>query len=155
MSRSLPWLILVCLLTVLHGPTDAKNQKRNFNLNCGLIGNFAQYPQHNQLCKWQTFCTDPKTCMRKLAVPQEEIEAVLSPEESGVPAAGEPPSDGGLSLSVGVQGSVSAGGISAGGSVGAGAGTDSDGGVSGGANAGANAGADGASAGGGLGTGGL
>jgi hypothetical protein len=152
MSRFLPWFILVCSLPLLHSSAEAQTQKRNFNLNCGLIGKFARYPQHNQNCKWQIFCSDPEHCIRKLAVPHKKLEAFLFEPE--LPVAGESPqqgdtSTGGLSLSVGVQGSVSAGGLNASGSVSAGAGTDFSGG-SGSASAEAGAGA-----GGGLGVGGL
>jgi hypothetical protein len=164
MRKSLPWFVCVSAwIVLLHGSADAQTQKRNFNLNCGLIGSFARYPQHNSLCKWQVFCTDPKTCIRKLAVPQKDLEAVLSQEESAAPIAGEPSQadtpDSGLSLSVSAQGSVSAGGLNASASANAGAGTDSGGGASGSASAGASAGGEAgggnAGAGGGLGMGGL
>lgn len=159
MSGSLPWFILVSSLSLLlHSSADAQTQKRNFNLSCGLIGNFARYPQHNNLCKWQVFCSDPKTCMRKLAVPRKDLEAVLSLEEAEAPVGGEPPPQG-WSLSVGVQGSISAGGLNASGNVNAGAGTDSGGGASGSGSASAGASGDGGGAntgaGGGLGIGGL
>jgi uncharacterized membrane protein YgcG len=156
MSRFLPWFSFVCLLSLLHSSAEAQTQHRNFNLNCGLIGKFARYPQHNHGCKAVVRCADPKTCLRKLAVPHKKLEAFLFKLEP--PVATEPPQQGdtsnsGLSLSVGVQGAVSAGGVNAGGGVSAGAGTDSGGGASG--SAGASVGADGVGAGGGLGIGGL
>jgi hypothetical protein len=156
MSRFLPWFSLVCLLPLQPSSAEAQTQKRNFNLNCGLIGQFARYPQHNHGCKAVARCTDPKTCVRKLAVSHKKLEAFLFEPE--LPVAGEPPQQGdttksGLSLSVGVQGSIGAGDLGASGAVSAGAGTSSGGGASGSASA--SAGAGGVSAGGGLGIGGL
>jgi hypothetical protein len=162
MPKSLRWLLAVCALAVLlHGSAHAQTQKRNFNLNCGLIGSFARYPQHLLGCKALILCTDPKTCMRKLVSRQKKLEALISQQELTAPATGESPevnaSAGGLSVSVGVQGNVSAGGMSASAGVSAGATADANGGASGSAGGGVGAGAGGvnAGAGGGLGLGGL
>lgn len=160
MPKSLRWLIAVCTLAVLlHGSAHAQTQKRNFNLNCGLIGSFARYPQHVQGCKALLLCTDPKTCVRKSVLRQRKLEAFISLEELTAPLTGASPeidaSAGGLSVSVGVQGHVTAGGMSANGGVSAGAGADSNGGASGSASGGAGAGGVSAGTGGGLGLGGL
>jgi len=158
MPISLRWFVILSALTVLlYDSTNAQTQKRNFNLSCGLIGSFARYPQHVQGCKPVVLCTDPKTCVRKI-VRQKDLEAILSSEDLAAPAAGESPqsdtSGSGLSLSVGVDGNVSAGGLSASGSASAEA--DSRGGASGSASGGVSAGAGGvnAGAGGSLGIGG-
>jgi hypothetical protein len=154
MPRSVLGFILVCLLTVLlHGQTDAKNQKRNFNLNCGLIGSFARHPQYIQGCKWETVCTFDHVCIRRLSIPNALAEVPLSAVETPAnPAPGTEP-NGGLGVSVGVEGSVSLGGVSSGGSANAGAGASSNGEAGG--SAGGSVGAGGASGGGGLGIGGL
>jgi hypothetical protein len=156
MSRFLPWSSIICLLFLLHGSAEPQTQHRNFNLNCGLIGKFARYPQHNHGCKSQSFCSDPERCIRKLAVPHKKLEAFLF--EPTPPVAVGPPQQGdttnsGLGLSVGMQGAISAGGVNAGAGVSAGAGTNSAGAASG--SAGASAGAGGVGVGGGLGIGGL
>jgi hypothetical protein len=166
MPKSPWWVVVLCALTVLlHGSASAQTQKRNFNLNCGLIGSFARYPQHNHGCKAVVLCTDPKTCLRKFGVRKKALAAVLPLEELGTPVAGEAPSQSdqssnGLSLSVDARTSVSAGGLNASGSISGGAGADSSGAASGSANAGASAGGGqvgggNASAGGSLGIGGL
>ena len=156
MPKSLRWIVVLGAVAVLlHGSATAKTQKRNYNLNCGLIGSFARYPQHNSLCKWQVFCSDPKTCMRKLAIKQKGLAVIVLPDEVGTPASPEAPPVTGLGVNVGVEGSVSAGDVSASGSVSAGAAADSGGGVSGGGNAGGSVGGSNAGAGGGLGIGGL
>jgi hypothetical protein len=179
MPKSPWWVVVLCALTVLlHGSASAQTQKRNFNLNCGLIGSFARYPQHNHGCKAVVLCTDPKTCLRKFGVRKKAL-AILPLEELGTPVAGEAPSQSypssnGLSLSVDARTSVSAGGLNASGSISGGvdssgaasgsisggAGADSSGATSGSANAGASAdggqtGGGNATAGGGLGVGGL
>jgi uncharacterized membrane protein YgcG len=152
MPKSLRWIVVLgAVVVLLHGSATAKTQKRNYNLNCGLIGSFARYPQHNTLCKWQVFCSDPKTCIRKLAIQQKSLEAIVLPEEVETPVSPEAPPATRLGVNVGVQGSVSAGDVNASGSVSAGASADSGGGVSGGGNAGASVGGTG----GGLGIGGL
>ena len=160
MPKSLGWLIALCASTVLlHGSAHAQTQKRNFNLNCGLIGSFARYPQHVQGCKAVVMCTDPKTCLKKSVLRQKKLEAFISLEKLTAPAAGESPeidaSAGGLSVSVGVQGNVSAGGMSTNGGLNASAGADSNGEASGSASGGAGAGGVNAGTGGDLGLGGL
>jgi hypothetical protein len=39
------------LLALLLISDTAQSQTRQFNPNCGLLGNFAQYRAHNQHCK--------------------------------------------------------------------------------------------------------
>jgi hypothetical protein len=156
MPKSLRWIVVLgAVAALLHGSATAKTQKRNYNLNCGLIGSFARYPQHNSLCKWQVFCSDPKTCLRKLAIQQKGLEAIVLPEEVETPVSPEAPPATGLGVNVGIQGSISAGNVNASGSVSAGASAVSGGGGCGGGNAGGCVGGSKVGAGGGLGIGGL
>jgi hypothetical protein len=43
------FLVLLPLLLLNSDP--GQSQTRKFNPNCGLLGSFAQYRQHNQHCK--------------------------------------------------------------------------------------------------------
>jgi hypothetical protein len=141
-------------------------QIRNFNLNCGLLGGFARYPQHTQACKWALSCKDPRNC--PLAIPGENLLNSLAPETPAAPqtqgqtAAQPGTSDqsgmsesGSLGANVGVSGGVNAGGVNASVGANAGARAGSDGvGAGAGVNAGISAGGVNAGVGAGAGIGG-
>jgi hypothetical protein len=129
MPKALPGFIIFCPLALLiHASAEAQTQKRNFNLNCGLIGSFAQYPQHSQLCKWEILCSDARTCVRKLVAP-EKLEVDPKTGNLVSETAGEAANqNGSLGASVSAQGNVSAGGLSGSARAGASAGVNADGG---------------------------
>jgi hypothetical protein len=134
---------------------DSQTQLRNFNLNCGLIGKFARYPQHLQHCRALAVCADPQFCLRKKAgkrklqalqlalTPPEEVDqsepgvdgpGETDPNTPGTPDPGDTNSDG-LGARASAEGGVQAGGSSAGakGSASVGSGSGDSAGASAGA----------------------
>lgn len=109
MRRTLPALLCPIGLLICTS-AEAQTQVRNFNLNCGLIGKFAQYPQHYQHCRSQLSCIDPRTC------PPEMVDQRKEDQLSAQNPQAELPGSDGLSVGVGVsvQGNVNAGGINVG-----------------------------------------
>jgi hypothetical protein len=132
------WTILLLAVTAIlnAASTGAQAQKRNYNVKCGLIGNFAQYEQHSGVCGNSSICVDRKHCSRVgVKIPSQALIAAPtgSPDALGAQVNVD---TGSLdaSASVSVTGGTASAGASgeAGGATGEGGASIGGGGVAGG-----------------------